>query len=176
LQDIADEAGANKALLHYYFRSKEKLYREIIKGILDHVIPRFSAALDSEGTLFERIEVVVNTYIDVLVEQPDIPFFIMAEISQEQESFMAELERRARFYPAIRSFLLEIMAAEDRGEIRPIAPVHLLLNLMGMCVFPFIVKPIFSNVLDLPEADYNELMNERRTVVVDFMRRALQPD
>lgn len=176
LQDIADEAGTNKALVHYYFRSKEKLYREIISSILDHVIPKFAAALSSEGALFTRIKRVVNTYIDTLLEQPDIPFFIMAEISQQKNSFMAELDKRSRFFPAIQSFLMEIVAAEERGEIRPIAPIHLLLNLLGMSVFPFIAKPIFSNVLDLPEADFRTLMEERRTVITDFMRRALEPD
>lgn len=176
LQDIADEAGINKALLHYYFRSKEKLYQQIITSILDTVIPKLSAALDTPGTVMDRVAVIVNTYIDTLSEQPDIPFFILSEVSQEKESFMAELHKRAHYFPPLLSFLQQVMEEQEQGKIRAISPIHLLLNVIGMCVFPFIAKPIFSNVAQLPEADFSTLMQERRTVIVEFVQRALRPD
>ena len=77
MEDIAAAADINKAMLHYYFRTKEKLFEEIVNQTLNTLIPRIAQAMDSEGTVLEKLEVVVNTYVTTLLEYPDIPFFIM---------------------------------------------------------------------------------------------------
>ena len=92
-QEIADEAGINKALLHYYYRSKEQLFHEITINILSTIIPEFTKAIDNNGTVWEKLEIMVEKYIHTLSEHPDIPFFIMSEISQQREGFIAELKK-----------------------------------------------------------------------------------
>jgi TetR/AcrR family transcriptional regulator len=174
MQEIADEAAINKAMLHYYFRSKEKLYHEIISQTLDTVIPNFAAALKTEGSFWEKAEKVVNTYIEMLIKNPDLPFFIMSELSQKRERFIEELKKRAQFFPAMQSFLRQIMVDIEEGKIRQVAPVHLLLNIMSMCVFPFIAKPVFCTVMELPEAEFEDLMKERVEAILDFLKHALK--
>ena len=68
MQDIAEEAGVNKALLHYYYRSKAKLYHQIIVQTLDKMIPRFAEAMAKEGTFWERVDYLVTTYIELLIK------------------------------------------------------------------------------------------------------------
>ena len=80
MQEIADEAQINKALLHYYFRSKDKLYEAVILQTLDEFIPMITAAFESDGTIWQRIQKIVDTYIDLLSEMPHIPFFIIYEL------------------------------------------------------------------------------------------------
>lgn len=176
MQEIADEAGINKAMLHYYFRSKEKLYHAIVIETLGQIIPKLAAALKQEGSLWERIERVVNTYIDTLVDNPDIPFFIMSELSQKRERFVLELKQRAQYFPAIKGLLMQITQEIQAGNIKPIPPLHLILNIMGMTIFPFMAKPVFCTILDFPEQDFGELMEERKVVIVEFLKSALRVD
>src|SRR5690349_22190096 len=76
MQDIADEAGINKALLHYYFRSKEKLFEQIFKELSFQFLPRVNAIFESDGSLFEKIEMFCSEYISKMIENPFIPLFI----------------------------------------------------------------------------------------------------
>lgn len=175
MQEIADEAGINKALLHYYFRSKDKLYHEIMVRILDQVLPRFAKALSHEGSFWEQVESVVSNYIELLQEQPDIPFFIMAELSQQQARFVGELQKRSQHFGAMHGFLQSMMAEMASGRIKQIPPAHLLLNIMGLTVFPFIAKPIFSTIMGVSDKDFSQLMQGRKDVVMQFLRDALAP-
>ncbi len=174
MQEIADEAGINKAMLHYYFRSKEKLYHEIISQTLEYIIPRLAAALQSEGDFWEKTERVVHTYIEMLIENPETPSFIMSELSQERERFIKELKSRTANFPAVKTFIKDMMTAMQEGQIRTLPPIHLLLNIMSMCVFPFIAKPVFCTLMEYPENRFEDLMKEREKQVMDFLRHALR--
>jgi AcrR family transcriptional regulator len=174
MQEIADEAGINKAMLHYYFRSKEKMYQQIISGILGMMIPKLAGALSSEGTLWDRIDKLVNTYITALIEHPEIPIFIMTELSQKRESFVLELKKQASYFPMIFSFLQTITDEIEAGKIKDFPPLQLLLNILAMSVFPFMAKPVFSTIFDVSESQFEALMEERKRVIVDFVRSALE--
>ena len=175
-QEIADEAGINKAMLHYYFRTKEKLYHEIIIQILDLMIPQFTSALTQEGSFWEKMEAFIDTYISILIERPEIPFFIMSELSQKQERFVTELKKRATFFPVAQAFILEMLAEMEAGKIKQMPPLHLFLNVLSMTVFPFIAKPAFCTVFDFPDSDFEKLMLQRKTIIIDFVKNALRVD
>lgn len=175
-QDIADEAGINKALLHYYFRTKEKLYHEITVRILDTILPRFSQALATEGTFWQRLEVIVTSYVNMFQEQPDIPFFIMSELSQKQARFVEELKKRSQHFPAVQGFVMSMHQEMEVGNIRKVPPAQLMLNIMGMTVFPFIAKPIFCTVFEFSDSDFSALMEERKDIIMNFLKAALEPD
>ena len=76
MQEIADAANINKAMLHYYFRSKEMLFRVITIQTLEMMLPKFLSALQHEGTVIEKIENIVINYIETIRENPHIPLFI----------------------------------------------------------------------------------------------------
>ena len=173
MQSIANEAGINKAMLHYYFRSKEKLYNEIIKQTLDNIIPRFAKAIDSEGGFWEKLETIIETYIDTLSEHPEIPIFVMSELSRQREDFIEEVKKRTAYFPAVKLFMKDMMEEMQQGNIRMMAPQHLFLNIIGMTVFPFIAKPIFCTVFQVPEQQFSTLMQERKKVIFNFVKDAL---
>ncbi|MEL7119509.1 MAG: helix-turn-helix domain-containing protein [Bacteroidota bacterium] len=175
MDEIAKEAGYNKALVHYYFRSKEKLFREIIVQILNTFIPRVTYALKQEGTFWEKTELLLDTYLTLFLEQPDIPFFMMSELSQKRENFVIEIKKRASYFPAITDYILQMHKEMEEGKLRKIPPVHLLLNVMSMTVFPFISKPVFATILEYSDEEFEHLMKERKEIVMDFLKHALQP-
>ena len=91
MQDIADEAGINKALLHYYFRSKEKLFETIFKELSLQFLPRINSLFESELSLFEKIEIFCSEYISKMVENPFIPLFIVNEMNKQPEIFLKKM-------------------------------------------------------------------------------------
>jgi len=176
MQEIADEAGINKAMLHYYFRSKNKLYREIISQTLNTIIPQLSAAIETKGTTLEKIEKLVKAYLRIFQTNPDFPFFIMSEISQKREDFIDELKKRATYFQPIQHLMMQMMQDMQDGHIRSIPPVHLLINIISMCVFPFMAKPVFCNIMEIPEDRFESLMAGRAEVIISFVNQALRVD
>src|SRR3954463_7666646 len=84
MQDIADKAGINKAMLHYYFRSKEKLFETIFIDATGHLFPKLSSILESDKTIFEKIELICVEYINQIQQIPYLPIFIISEASRQQ--------------------------------------------------------------------------------------------
>ncbi len=173
MQEIADEAEINKALLHYYFRSKRKLYEEVIDASLHVLLPPLAAAMGRAGTFEERLEGVIQTYFTTLLAHSDIPVFIISELSQRQESIIEKIKAHSEFFPAIQSFILQMSIEMEDGTIRKMPPMHLLLNIVSLIVFPFIAKPVFQTIFDIEQTDFENLMQERKAIVMDFIQKAL---
>lgn len=93
-RDIANEAGINLALLNYYFRSKENLFEIIMKENMGQFMQVISEIVNSEETsIQEKIELLVNNYITMLMRLPDMPLFVMNNIRKDPE----RIEMRQRF-------------------------------------------------------------------------------
>jgi len=96
MQDIADKAGINKAMLHYYFRSKDKLFETIFTDASNHFFPMLNAIIDSDKTVFEKIEVLCIEYINQVGKMPYLPVFILSEASRQQQVFLKKLWTRQK--------------------------------------------------------------------------------
>ncbi len=174
MQEIADEAAINKAMLHYYYRSKEKLFKVILEESMTGVINQFADALDEEGSVLEKIETVVRVYISNLRKQPHLPLFVLHELSQNRTHFLDDIKGRVHHMPNFLLFFQQILKEQQEGIIKAIPPMHLLLNVMSMCVFPFVAKPLFCNFLEIPETQFDEIMEQRIEEVTRFIRNALE--
>lgn len=174
MQEIADEAQINKAMLHYYFRSKEKLFEVIIEDTMAMIVGKFGQALESEGTVIEKLERIIEVYISNIRENPHMPIFILHELSQNRLQFLEAVKSKIHRMPNFLEFFQQIQKEQEAGLIKPVPPVHLLLNVLSMCVFPFVVKPVFCNIIEIPEEQFDMLMNHRVEVVSQFVRNALE--
>lgn len=175
MQEIADDAGINKAMLHYYFRSKDKLYHQVTIQVLQTIMPIIAEVMGKKETLEEKIENLVDTYIDMLIAEPDIPIFIMSELTQKRERFIEELKKNAIHFSAVQNFFTLIQIEVDAGTIRPIPPAQLILNIMSLTIFPFVAKPIYMTIFNFPEEIFENLMRERKQIILDFVKNALRP-
>lgn len=174
MQEIAEEAGGiNKALLHYYFRSKDQLFEKIFDEVFQEVMPKLNAALKTEGHILEKIDAFVDEYIRNIRQHPHIPLFIIHELSQNPDRFVQKVTGNTNF-PQIAGLMMEIMEAMEQGKIKTFAPIHLFLNILAMCVFPFVAKPILQSATQLDDDSWEEMMDERATAVKQFIRSALE--
>lgn len=149
-QAIADRCGVNKALLHYYFRSKDRLYEAVLQDIARTMRCAMEVQLE-EGSpdedirsLFRRI---IATYIGTLQHNPDIARFMFREIAEGGEHLPGLIARIAPSVYGIPEHIGRRLAAEVKaGTIREVPGIHLLLNIVGMCVFTFVARPIIAEV------------------------------
>ena len=168
MQDIADEAGINKALLHYYFRSKEKLFEVIFFEAAQKLFPKINLIFESDMPLFEKIENFAEQYITMMSENPYLPLFVLNEVSKEPEIFIKKIWGKQNM-PHPEKFLVQIEKEVKNRTIKKISPLHLLINLISLSVFPFVAKPMIQFTLGLDEMQFKNVMEQRKKEVAKFI-------
>jgi TetR/AcrR family transcriptional regulator len=171
MQDIADEAGINKALLHYYFRSKDKLFEVIFNEAFTRFLPRLNHVIESDIPLFEKIEKFTGHYIDMAIENPYLPLFVLNEMNKHPEEFFKKTW--ADNPPKVEILVAQIEKEKKKGLIKNITPPQLVMNMMSLCVFPFVGKPLFKMIMHIEEATFLKLMEERKKEVAKFIIAAI---
>ena len=150
MQAVADEAGVNKALLHYYFRSKEKLYQKVLENIVATVWGTISAEFrrqDPVQGLEPLLRTVISTYVRVLAANPEFPLFMFREVSRGHPAFIAGFPALAKDFQDVPATLIKALQQEIRaGKVKPILPVHFFMNLMGMTLATFLMMPMIRRI------------------------------
>ncbi len=167
MQDIADEAGINKALLHYYFRSKDKLFEMIFRELSQRFIPRINEIFESDLSLFEKIETFCGAYIDKIIENPFMPLFVLNEVNKQPSHFIKKIWGGKK--PKIEKLIAQIKMETKKGNIKPVHPLHLIMNMMSLCIFPFVAKPMLQMVAGVSDTQFKLLMEERKKEVPKFI-------
>jgi len=173
MQDIADEAGIHKALLHYYFRSKDKLFEMVFMEAAQKLFPKINFIFESDMPLLEKIEHFADEYITVMVENPYLPSFVLNEINQNPVSFFKKLNEKFGF-PNPKLFLKQIESEVKKGKIKRIDPIQLFINMLSLCIFPFMAKPILQMRLDMGETKFRQFMELRKKEVPKFIIDAIK--
>jgi TetR/AcrR family transcriptional regulator len=173
MQEIADRAGINKALLHYYFRSKDKLFEMIITRAMGVVMPRLLGVLETDADLFDKIRAFTHEYIGFVSQNRFMPLFIVNEVNRHPQFFFKSMVAHEK--PRLDTFRQQVEAAVAGGRIRAISTPQLLMNLMSMVIFPFLGKPVFQVALGLSDDDFEAEMQRRRTDVAEFIIMSLRP-
>jgi len=181
MQEIAAGAGVNQALLHYYFRSKDRLAKAAFERAASQLLPAVIQLLGSDLDLEAKIARVVTLEIDHLSRTPYLPGYIISEISHHPErvrdliSAVTGLSPDAIRPRVVATLARQIDSAIADGRIRPIAPDQFVVNLMSLCIFPFAARPMISALLGLDEAGFAHFMTRRRDDLTAFFLGALRP-
>jgi AcrR family transcriptional regulator len=178
MEGIAQEAGINKSLLHYYYRTKEKLFAAIFAKVADLFIPRIITFIESDAPLFEKIEHFVDTYMDLIMKNPCIPNFIISEINRNPQqigNMLAEATGILK-HNVYENFSKTIEAEIKKGTIKPIKPEQLVVNMIGLCIFPFVARPILQTILFKSDKKlYDEFIQSRKKEVTSFVINSIKP-
>lgn len=172
-RDIAEESGINLALLNYYFRSKENLFNIVMFDTMNAFFKSLGEVFNNADTSFEgKIEELANRYITFLIENPDIPVFIMNEMRSQPEELLERMGIKKMLMHS--EFIKQFHQSIAEKKIKQINPLHFIMNTMGMIVFPFIARPMLKSLGDLQENDFQKLMQERKTLIPRWILGALK--
>lgn len=173
-RDIAKEAGINLALLNYYFRSKEKLFDLVMLENLQLFIHSVMGIVNNpETTLQEKIEILVSHYIDMLIKNPDVPIFVLSEINADPKKLISRLGfdkvNHQKIY-LVKQWM-ELAAAK---KVPAFNPIHIMINVLSMTIFPFIASPLLRNRTSMSLEEFNQLMEERKKLIPVWVNAILR--
>ena len=179
MQEIAARAGINKALLHYYFRSKEELYRQALTRELTLFFRELIESVRPAGDMETFIRNFIDNYIDRLSRNPQVVRFLTWEIGSGgpvARNVIAGIVRGnegAPIYPVFRDTFSKGVAV---GAIRPVDPQHLIFNLIGMCIYVFLAAPILTAVF--PEIDLSDekFIEKRKKEIFDLVWNGIKAE
>lgn len=172
MQEIADEAGINKAMLHYYFRSKDKLFEAIFNEECSGFFAKLAELINVDLPLLEKIEYFVENYIDLLMKNSYIPAFIISEMHHNPE--MIKNLFVDRVISVKQKFLGDITTAVSLGLIRPIDPRQLIVNIMALCIFPVAARPMLTFMMEIDDREYLEFVETRKKEVAKFIINSIK--
>ncbi|MDH7514571.1 MAG: TetR family transcriptional regulator [Bacteroidota bacterium] len=177
VRDIAQRAGTNKALVHYYFRSKERLYSEVFRYLITTMFRFIAQAVKESDDFADIIRTFIDRYFSLLEKNRDILRFMFREILAGATAFGKELEQiyttDQRTPPHI--FFESYERAVRRGEIRDIGAVQTLLTMIGACVLSFMAPPIVFALYPMERKTRKQFMNERKEHIFNILYFGLQP-
>ncbi len=169
MQEIADEAGINKALLHYYFRSKQKLFEQTFRDAFGQMRPRIQMLLTADMSIEERIGAFVDQYFEIIKENRFLPLFILQEVQRDPQN-LYQLMTSAGFDP--RQMLPELAAhlKKSKEEV-----FEMILNTIALVVFPFIAQPLMTRVFfDGDQQPYEKMLEGRKERVTQIILMSLE--
>lgn len=168
MQEIADKAGINKAMLHYYYRSKDLLFEAVFNKAFALLAPRISKILNDETlTIEEKIRDFTYNYTSFISKHPYIPDFVFHEMSRNP-GFLDKI-RKAKGFPSLEKFNRQVAEEVEKGILKPIEGDQLFINLVSLNLFPFIASPLIKGVLKADDKDFKQLIELRKTAVADFI-------
>lgn len=172
MQEIANEAGINKSLLHYYYRSKDKLFLAVFRLAIQDFIPEIKTIIFSDALITEKIDRFVEGYMNVLLNNPFVPLFILQEIQRDPDRLLNVFLEEG-IQPQL--VLEQFEKAVQKEEIRSVDPKHLLINILSLCIFPIAARPMMQRMFYNNDNEaYNEFLNERKQEVSEFVKNAIK--
>jgi AcrR family transcriptional regulator len=172
MQEIADEAGINKAMLHYCFKNKELLFEAVFMKAFAQLAPQINEIFNSDASVFDKIRRFTDSYISFVIENPFLPPFIIQEMNNNPEFVERFLNHQNRPNPTILIAQIEKEMAE--GILKEIHPKQLLLDIFSMTIFPFAAQVLVKGMIQISEKEFFELMEERKFHISEQIINAIK--
>lgn len=173
--DIAKKAGCNQALVHYYFRTKENLFLRIFKKNIETFLS-FANNYMYNGDFMQFLEKSIESYFEILKANRSLPLFLIKELAMNEdrriffrENFVNNELRRSVYYKFDKIVKQEI----EKGTIRPIETMNLLLDVISLCAFSFISLPMYATWLEKDDSEVDDFIESRKNEIITLIKNGL---
>jgi AcrR family transcriptional regulator len=173
MQDIASLAGINKALLHYYFRTKDQLFNKVFEMIAGKLIARFSPVFDEKLSLEEKIRFFYKAHIQFLQDNPRLPGFILNEINRNP-SRIKKLLKTVEFKKVWITLHTQHKDELEKYNITEKNLPQLMSTIVAISVFPFAARGILEGIFETMNINFDTYMEERKEFAAEFVIRAIK--
>lgn len=172
MQEIADQAGINKAMLHYYYRSKQMLFEAVFHNAFALLAPQLNKILNDDSSIEEKVRNFTHDYISFISKHPYLPNFIISELNRNPQFF--EKIQKSDAFPTIEKFKTQVALEVENGILKPIDGDQLFINIFSLNLFPFVATPLIRAFLKADDKDFNRLMEERKSAVSEFIINSIK--
>lgn len=173
--DIAKKAGCNQALVHYYFRTKENLFLRIFKKNIETFLS-FANNYMYSGDFMQFLEKGIESYFEILKANRNLPLFLIKEFAMNEdrriffrENFVNNELRRSVYYKFDKIVKQEV----EKGTIRPIETLNLLLDVLSLCAFTFISLPMYTTWLEKDDSEVDDFIESRKNETITLIKNGL---
>ena len=172
MQDIASHAGINKALLHYYFRTKDHLFNAVFEMIARKVLKKFAPVFDDNLSLEDKIRFFFQEHITFLQENPKLPGFILNEINRDPVR-VKKLLNNIDFESLWQKLYEQHKDELDKYNINQASLPQIMVSIAALSVFPFAARGLIEGILGKLGIDFNDYIEQRKEFAADFVIRAI---
>lgn len=172
MQQIADEAGINKAMLHYYYRSKQLLFEAVFNNAFSLLAPQLNKVLNDDSSIENKVKNFTSNYISFISKHPYLPNFIIHEMNRNP-GFFEKIQKNAAF-PTLEKFNNQVAEEVEKGILKPIEGEQLFINIISLNIFPFVATPLIKGFLRIDDKAFKQLMEERKIAVSDFIINSIK--
>lgn len=172
MQEIADKAGINKAMLHYYYRNKQLLFEAVFKNAFAMLAPQLNAILNDETTIEDKVKNFTFNYISFISKHPYLPNFIIQELNRNPDFILKMKENKG--FPNLSKFKKQVDKEIEEGIIKPINAEQLFINILSLNIFPFVARPLIMAFSNVDSKVYKQLMEERKIEVANFIINSIK--
>src|SRR5690554_199174 len=172
MQEIADKAGINKAMLHYYYRSKQLLFEAVFNSAFSLLAPQLNKILNDDSSIEEKVRSFTHNYISFISKHPYLPNFVIQELNHNPK-FIEKIQQNAAF-PSLEKFEKQVALEVEQGILKPTNGKQLFINIISMNIFPFLATPLIKRLLQVDDRGFQDLMDERKKALSDFIIDAIK--
>jgi TetR/AcrR family transcriptional regulator len=172
MQDIADHAGINKALLHYYYRTKDHLFNAVFEKIAGKMFSKFAPVLDENLSIEEKIRFFYKEHIAFLQKNPRLPAFLLNEINRHPDrikKLLNNIDLDLIWQTIKKQHGKELEAYNIKEDFLP----HLMVSIAALSVFPFAARGIVEGVLEKLGIGFDQFIEERKEFAAGFVIKAI---
>ena len=174
--EIAKEVGCNQALVHYYFRSKARLFDAIFDKKVKIFLAPFFETIDDSISFEESLKRKIEAHFELLKENPRIPFLFFNELLTNSKRLTSLSDKYSELYKSVLSNLSYGLQAEiKKGTIRQMEPLDLIFTLTSMNVVLFLTAPVFQKLWNQSDEDFNKFIENRKKENVLIVLRSIKP-
>ena len=169
MSDIAAKAGINRPSLHYYFRTKDRMFQAVFGEIVQKILPRLHNIITTrELPIAERIGSVVDTYYEVLRNNPALPLFAMREI-QRDAGYVVKAINESPMRPTFVKLVDSLREEMAEGKLNTVPLPVLLYTFYGLLTVPFLTKGLMERLMDDEECIFDHLIEQWKPYIVKQM-------
>jgi AcrR family transcriptional regulator len=162
-QEIADEAGVNRALIHYYFRSREQMMETLLDETLQEKKDRVRSILASDLPFRQKIAHYIDIVVDYGLKYPFLDNFIISEMARRPDKVKIFCAKdRFKSSDLIRDALAKEV---KQGKIADVSAEHFMVNLISLCNYPLLAKSVIQAIHGLTDAAYRKFLVERKRII-----------
>jgi AcrR family transcriptional regulator len=172
MQDIASHAGINKALLHYYYRTKDQLFNAVFEMLAARILKKFAPVFDENLSLEAKIRFFFKEHITFLQENPKLPVFILNEINRNPARIKMLL-KNIHFESLWQQLYNQHKKELDKYNITEENLPQLMVSIASLSVFPFAARGIIEGILGKVGVDFDDYIEKRKEFAADFVIRAI---
>lgn len=165
LQSIADNIGVTKAMIHYYFNTKDELCDEVFREAYSQLMGNLMDKLESDAPVFQKIEQFIDTAIERFSEHSDLLLFVIQELDTGPQSVNEIMVELTDYDSSVLD--RQLQEAASNYEIAPVASSQLVANMISLCMFPYLGKAYLEGVLSMDEEAYREFLQHRKDIAAD---------